>query len=171
MTPVQFLLAAVTGLSGPQADHLADACHNLYLILQPLIAVWTVYRLHRRTAQAAPAVPARPAQSVPLPDARPRTVPEGEAMTVIVLEESRKEISEDFGPTNLVSHIGQIHAAPADPADPDVPADPADRTFCGKDTAGMETLSYRPAGPGSSWYPQNLERWVCRDCDGALRTS
>lgn len=34
----------------------------------------------------------------------------------------------------------------------------------------METLSCRPDGPDSSWYPQNLSRWVCRACDTALRT-
>jgi len=89
-------------------------------------------------------------------------------MTVIVLEEPRKEMSEDFGPGDVVSYIGKVHAAPADPF---IPGDPADRTFCGKDTFGMDKLAYRPSAPGASWYPPNKRRWVCRDCDTALRAS
>lgn len=89
-------------------------------------------------------------------------------MGIIVVEETRKEMGEDFGPGDAVAYNGAVHAAPADPS---VPGDPADTTLCSKPTRGMEKLPYTPAGPGAPWYPRNKRQWVCRDCDEALHSA
>ncbi|MFD9061859.1 hypothetical protein ACFVZ3_10090 [Kitasatospora purpeofusca] len=47
-------------------------------------------------------------------------------------------------------------------ADPDVPGDP------GPVTAGMAVDPWRPAAPGSPWYPPDLRRRVCPRCDRAV---
>ncbi|MEV7776546.1 hypothetical protein [Kitasatospora sp. NPDC086791] len=89
-------------------------------------------------------------------------------MAIIVLEEPRRVMSEDFGPGRPEPRMGVIHAAPADPS---IPGDPTDQTFCGKDTGGMEKMPYSASRPGASWYPQNLSQWVCPRCAAALRSA
>lgn len=64
-------------------------------------------------------------------------------MGIIVVEETRRQVSEDFGPGEVVAYNGAVHAAPADSS---VPGDPADTTLRNKPTRGMEKLSYTPAG-------------------------
>ncbi|CAD11999.1 hypothetical protein (plasmid) [Streptomyces coelicolor A3(2)] len=92
---------------------------------------------------------------------------EGGRMTIVVLRELRKELSEDFGPGDAVDRIEAVHAAPADS---DVSGDPDDRTFCGKPTLDMERVNYQPVGPGAPWLPPNMHAWECRDCAAALRS-
>ncbi|MEU6688114.1 hypothetical protein [Streptomyces sp. NPDC046832] len=83
-------------------------------------------------------------------------------MEIIVVQETRRQMSEDFGPGDAIPYIEAVHAAPADPAD---------TTLCRKPTRGMDKLSYAPAGPGSPWYPPNKRQWMCRDCDEALQSA
>ncbi|MFJ1975246.1 hypothetical protein ACIO93_42230 [Streptomyces sp. NPDC087903] len=87
-------------------------------------------------------------------------------MGIIVVEETRRQMSEDFGPGDPVAYIEAVHAAPADPS---VPGDPTDTTLCGKPTRDIDKLSYTPASPGAPWCPPNKRQWMCRACDDALR--
>jgi hypothetical protein len=87
-------------------------------------------------------------------------------MAIIVLTEVRKDMGDDYGPGEAVTHPVKVHAAPGDP---DIPGDPADLTFCRKSTAGMEVRRHAPQGPGGSWYPAGLPH--CETCDQALRSS
>ncbi|WP_406390181.1 hypothetical protein OG806_49600 [Streptomyces sp. NBC_00882] len=88
-------------------------------------------------------------------------------MGIIVVEETRKQLGEDFGPGDAVTYTEKVHAAPADPA---VPGDSGDTTLCGKPTQGMDPLSYTPSGPGAPWFPPNKRKWMCGDCNEALHS-
>ncbi|MFG2457030.1 hypothetical protein ACGFWE_08170 [Streptomyces sp. NPDC048523] len=88
-------------------------------------------------------------------------------MGIIIVEETRKQMSVDFGPGRADTFTEAVHAAPADPS---VPGDPGDTTLCGKPTRDMEKLSYTPSGPGAPWFPRNKRQWMCRACDEALRS-
>ncbi|SFM44030.1 hypothetical protein SAMN04487980_1001307 [Streptomyces sp. cf124] len=53
-------------------------------------------------------------------------------MGIIVLTEVTKEMGDDYGPGDAVTHPVALYAAPADP---DVSGDAADRTVCGRERA------------------------------------
>lgn len=88
-------------------------------------------------------------------------------MGVIVMVEPQTPHSPDLDGKSWV--VGGLHAVHAALAAPDTPGDPAATTLCGLPTAGLEKHSYRPQGPGASWYPPNLTPWECKACSKALQ--
>ncbi|MED7947653.1 MULTISPECIES: hypothetical protein [unclassified Streptomyces] len=92
-------------------------------------------------------------------------------MRLIVLLEPELQRVAPFGGAadEYVEGVRAVHAAGADPS---VPGAPGGSTLCGADTRRMQAVDYRPAEPGSSWYPP---KWhgsgkVCPHCDRAAHT-
>ena len=102
------------------------------------------------------------------PAAVPRSV--GSMNGIVVVLEFEEPIGSAILGAGLqpaeTQGLRQVHAAPADP---NVPRDPGPRTFCGLDTSGLTVDPWEPTGPGSPWYPPQLHRQVCEDCDAAVR--
>ncbi|MEV4943270.1 hypothetical protein [Streptomyces zaomyceticus] len=83
-------------------------------------------------------------------------------MEIMVVQELRKELSEDFGSGDPLARIEAVHA---------VPLEPGDRTLCGTPADDMERLAYQPSGPDMPWLPPDKQDWECSTCADALRTA
>ena len=94
-------------------------------------------------------------------------------MSIVVLMETEPLEAPSGGGNWAPGGIRALHAARTDPPVPEdpVPEDPPERTLCGMDARAMERHGYQPEQPSATWYPRNLEGWVCARCDAALRNS
>ncbi|MEV6533694.1 hypothetical protein AB0M86_29550 [Streptomyces sp. NPDC051639] len=85
-------------------------------------------------------------------------------MAITALRELVESPSEDFGPDDVLTGVEAVHAAPDD-AD----GRPGERTLCGKPTADMERMAYRPDRPEAPWLPPDMTASACRQCADALQ--
>ncbi|MEU6236378.1 hypothetical protein [Kitasatospora sp. NPDC047058] len=90
---------------------------------------------------------------------------------IVLLEPELQRVAHlGSGGEEYVEGVRAVHAAASDPA---VPGDPGDHTLCGADTRRMQTVDFRPAAPGSSWYPPKWQGSgkVCPNCDRAVHSA